>query len=173
MPFDGAVFGGPARSESRNYWLKREKAEEVLIPDVEKFGEKDKVTGVQNWEELPAGYAIQGLLLPTPPGKEYRLLKVVTVAASPAEVARLGNDRVPALVPDLKWCWTGDDEYPPEGLPVWATDREVLRKTKWTFAGAGVPLSEGKWEDANGRPFAAAAWLPIEEHPEPPPLPRR
>ena len=34
-----AVFGGPARSESKNYWLHRERAEEVIIPGITAFGE--------------------------------------------------------------------------------------------------------------------------------------
>ena len=96
LPFD-AVFGGPARNESRNYWISREGAEPVIVPDIERFGEKDKATGVQNWEDVPAGSALEGLLLPTPPGKDYRLLKVVTQQATPDQFARLGNDRAPIL----------------------------------------------------------------------------
>src|SRR5437762_14060394 len=97
IPFDDAIFGGPARSESRNYWVKREGAEPVLIPDIERFGEKNKATGEQNWEDVPANSAMEGLLLPRPPGKDYRLLKVVTQAATAGQIARLGNDRVPVL----------------------------------------------------------------------------
>src|SRR5438093_109429 len=52
LPFDAAVFGGPARSESRGYWIKREGAEPVIVPDIERFGEKDKATGRQNWEDV-------------------------------------------------------------------------------------------------------------------------
>lgn len=96
LPFE-AVFGGPARNESRNYWIKREGAEPVIVPDIERFGEKDKTTGVQYWEDVPAGTALEGLLLPTPPGKEYRLLKVVTQPATPDQFASLGNDRAPVL----------------------------------------------------------------------------
>ena len=100
LPFDGAVFGGPARNESRNYWIKREGAEPVIVPDIERFGEKDKTTGQQNWENVPAGSAMEGLLLPTPPGKDYRLLKVVTQAATAEQLARLGNDRAPLFCAD-------------------------------------------------------------------------
>src|SRR6266853_328630 len=100
LPFDEAVFGGPARNESRNYWIKREGAEPVLVPGIERFGEKDQVTGQQNWEELPAGSALEGLLLPRPPGKDYRLLKVVTQQATEEQLARLGNDRVPVVRQD-------------------------------------------------------------------------
>ncbi len=97
LPFD-AIFGGPARSESRNYWIRKEGAERVLVPDVSRFGEKDQTTGQQNWEDVPAGSSMEGLLLPRPPGKDYRLLKVVTQAATPEQISRLGNDRVPVFV---------------------------------------------------------------------------
>ncbi len=99
LPFAEAVFGGPARAESRNYWIKREGAEPVLVPGIERFGEKDQATGEQHWEDVPAGSALEGLLLPTPPGKHYRLLKVVTQAATAEQIARLGNDRVPVVRP--------------------------------------------------------------------------
>ena len=97
VPFGDAVFGGPARKESKGYWLKRERAEEVVVPGVSRFGEKDKTTGRQNWEDVPVGSSLEGLLLPRPPGKSYRLLKVVTQDATPEQIVRLGNDRVPVL----------------------------------------------------------------------------
>lgn len=97
LPFDGAVFAGPAKSESRNYWIKREGAVDVLVPDVTRFGEKNKTTGEQGWEDLPPGSSLEGLLLPQPPGKDYRLLKIVTQPATPDQVARLGNDRAPIV----------------------------------------------------------------------------
>jgi hypothetical protein len=97
VPFDEAIFGGPARVESRSYWIKREGAEEVLVPDVSRFGEKCKTTGEQNWEDVPPGSKLEGLLLPQPPGKAYRLLKIVTQPATPDQFARLGNDRSPVV----------------------------------------------------------------------------
>ena len=97
LPFDQAVFGGPAKSESRNYWIKREGAEDVRIPDVSRFGEKNQSTGEQGWEDIPPGSTLDGLLLPQPPGKDYRLLKIVTQAATPEQIARLGNDRAPIV----------------------------------------------------------------------------
>jgi hypothetical protein len=97
LPFTEAVFGGPARDESRNYWIKREGAEEVRVPDVSGFGEKNKATGEQGWEDVAPGSTLDGLLLPQPPGKSYRLLKVVTQPATPEQTARLGNDRAPIV----------------------------------------------------------------------------
>jgi hypothetical protein len=98
LPFDAAVFGGPARNESRNYWIKREGAESVIVPGISSFGEKSKVDGSQNWEGTPPESSLDGLLLPTPPGRHYRLLKIVTQPATPEQLARLGNDRAPVVV---------------------------------------------------------------------------
>lgn len=97
LPFTDAIFGGPAKRESRNYWIKREGAEDVIVPDVSRFGEKNKTTGAQGWEDVPPGSALEGLLLPQPPGKDYRLLKIVTQPATSDQLARLGNDRAPVV----------------------------------------------------------------------------
>ncbi len=115
VPFDEAIFGGPARSESRNYWIKREGAEHVLVPEIVSFGEKDKATGRQNWETLRAPAAMEGLLLPKPPGKDYRLLKVLTQAATAEQMERLGNDRVPVFpaAPDVSPSPASSTPAPP------------------------------------------------------------
>ena len=97
VPFDEAIFGGPARSESRGYWKVKEGAEDVIVPNVSNFGEKNKTTGEQGWEEIAPGSSLEGLLLPQPPGKQYRLLKIVTQPATPEQIARLGNDRAPVV----------------------------------------------------------------------------
>jgi hypothetical protein len=41
--------------------------------------------------------SLEGLLLPRPPGKDYRLLKIVTQPATPNQLARFGNPRVPVV----------------------------------------------------------------------------
>ena len=69
----------------------------MLVPNVTQFGEKNQATGEQGWEKLPSGSALEGLLLPQPPGKDYRLLKIVTQPATPDQIARLGNDRAPVV----------------------------------------------------------------------------
>ncbi len=99
LPFTDAIFGGPAKRESRGYRKGKEGAEDVLVPNVSKFGEKNKTTGEQGYEALPPGSLLQGLLLPQPPGKDYRLLKIVTQPATPEQFARLGNDRAPVVIP--------------------------------------------------------------------------
>jgi hypothetical protein len=65
LPFTEAVFGGPAKTESRNYWIKREGAEEVLVPEVTGFGEKNKATREKGWEDLPPGSALEGYSFPS------------------------------------------------------------------------------------------------------------
>jgi hypothetical protein len=101
LEFTEAVFGGPAKRESRGYWIKKEGAEDVLVPNISRFGEKNKTTGEQGWEDVPAGSALEGLLLPQPPGKAYRLLKIVTQPATADQLARLGNDRAPVIRPAI------------------------------------------------------------------------
>ena len=100
LPFNEAIFGGPAKKESRNYWIEREGAEEVIVPNVTRFGEKNQATEEQGWEDMRPGSALEGLLLPRPPGKDYRLLKIVTQPATPDQLARLGNDRAPVVLPE-------------------------------------------------------------------------
>lgn len=102
VPFDEAIFGGPAKRESRGYWIAKENAEDVIVPNVSSFGEKNKATGEQGWEEIAPGSSLEGLLLPQPPGKQYRLLKIVTQPATPEQIARLGNDRAPVVHPPAK-----------------------------------------------------------------------
>jgi hypothetical protein len=112
LSFDGAVFAGPAKRESsgvidstphpnplpvRGGEGEREGAVDVIVPEVSRFGEKNKATEEQGWEDLPPGSALEGLLLPQPPGKDYRLLKIVTQPATPEQFARLGNDRAPVV----------------------------------------------------------------------------
>jgi len=98
LPFTEAIFGGPAKKESRNYWIRREVAEDVIVPAISRFEEKSKTTGAQGWEDVTPGSSLEGLLLPQPPGKEYRLLKIVTQPATPDQLARMGNDRAPVVI---------------------------------------------------------------------------
>lgn len=68
------------------------------MPNVQRFGERNKETDEQGWENLPPGSSLQGMLLPPPPGKDYRLLKIVTQPATDDQIARLGNDRAPVVL---------------------------------------------------------------------------
>ena len=41
----------------------------MIVPSITRFGEKNKSTGEQAWEDVPLGSHLDGFLLPTPPGK--------------------------------------------------------------------------------------------------------
>lgn len=176
LPFE-AVFGGPARTENRNYWIKREGAEEVRIPDVQGFGEQDKTSGRQNWEDLPDGSSLEGLLLPPPPGKDYRLVKVVTRAATPDEFQRLGNDRAPVVHPASMPmpAWHRPDEgyleFPPSGELVWTYDGAAVHRGRWTAPDLEMPLMEGKWENEAGGVIFVTHWAFLTDSSERPPSP--
>jgi len=60
-----------------------------------RFEEKHETTKAQTRKTVPAGTRLEDLLLAPPAGKDYRLLKIVTRAATPDESTRLGNSRIP------------------------------------------------------------------------------
>jgi hypothetical protein len=97
MPFDGAAFGGPAKSENRGYWISPEGAVGVRVPDVRPIWGKEQKRGEQGWEDVVPGSTLDRLLLPQPLGKDYRQLKIVTQPATADQIARLGIDRTPIV----------------------------------------------------------------------------
>ena len=101
IEFTGAVFSGAARADNLRHWTLHKGAEEVRVPSVSRYGEKNRLTGVQSWEDVAPGSTMQGMLLPQPPGKDYRLLKVVTTDGGPERSAQFGNDRTPIFEPPL------------------------------------------------------------------------
>lgn len=99
LEFPNAVFSGNAREDKKRYWLKQ--AEECVVPGITAYGEKNKTTGAQSFEEVPDGSKMLGFLLPQPEGKTYRLLKILTRDGGPTRTALFGNDRTPVLEPPL------------------------------------------------------------------------
>ena len=100
LTFDGAVFGGPAKSESRGYWLKRERAEPVIIPDVSRYGEKNKTTEEQGWEDVQPGSSLEGLCAAAATTRQgLSAIESCHAARYTDQIARLGNDRAPVVVP--------------------------------------------------------------------------
>jgi hypothetical protein len=69
---------------------------------------------------------------------------------------------------DHFWCRADRSEYPPEGVLVWTASGQEVLPGRWSFPGPGLPLVEGKWEDADGQPIAVTHWLFLEESTEPP-----
>jgi|GEM_PF-2389516 hypothetical protein len=96
IEYTGAVLAGCATEEKLNWW--KTKGEEVLIPAMG-YGEKNKFNGNQAFGHLPEGSMIRGILLPPEPGRDYRILKIVTRNGGEDALERWGNDRVPVVVP--------------------------------------------------------------------------
>lgn len=113
-----AIYAGAAKSERLHFlWLRQKKGEEVLVPGVSKFGDWHVKQNRQLDHDLPAGSALAGVLLPEQTGRDgkvYRLLKVQTRAATPEEEERVGNDRMPVVIP---WPDAPEITPPPEDPP--------------------------------------------------------
>ena len=135
-----AVYAGAAKSERLQYlWLRQKKGEEVLVPRVGKFGDWHVKLNRQMNHDLPEGSALAGVLLPEQTGRDgkvYRLLKVQTRAATPAEEERVGNDRMPVVVP---WPDAPDFAPPP---PEPAREPQPARpvKSRRSFGAAQLDL---------------------------------
>jgi hypothetical protein len=86
------VWAGFARSEILNWW-QRQGAEEVELTATS-FAERSSRTGQLVWEDIPDGHIISAIL-------DHRqnpaLLKVVTRAANPDELAKFEHPRLPCL----------------------------------------------------------------------------
>jgi len=96
IEYTGAVLAGCATEEKLRWW--KTQGEEVMIP-AEGFGEKNKIKGGQGFGSLPAGSYIKGILMRQEPGKDYRILKIVTRDGGGDALERWGNDRVPVVLP--------------------------------------------------------------------------
>lgn len=62
-------------------------------------------------------------------------------------------------------------ETPPTGELVWATDGNRVFQARGFHGEPPRILEDARWEDAEGRSTHAIAWLPLEESPDPPPVP--
>jgi hypothetical protein len=86
------IWAGFARRESLGWW-KKNGAELVDIP-AHRFAERSDRDRQLRWDELPPGHVVRGLL---DPHGGHPLLKVVTRASTPEELARYEHDRMPLL----------------------------------------------------------------------------
>lgn len=97
---DGSVvtekWAGSATEEKLAWWL-RPSTENVLAhtPAVAAIGTDDG--GEPVWADAPEGACAFFVITAPEPGKDYRLAKMVTTAASPAMAAWIGNDRFALL----------------------------------------------------------------------------
>ncbi len=86
------VWAGFARRESLAWWTR--KGGELADVPAHRFAERSDRDGQLRWDEVPPGFVVRGLIDPND-GKP--LLKVVTRAASEAELERFGHPRMPLL----------------------------------------------------------------------------
>lgn len=87
---------GFARSEILAWW-QRQGAQLVDIAAA-RFAERAEDTREMIWDDLPAGRVIRGLIDRRGPRP---LLKIVTRASTPAELARFRHPRMPLVEPPL------------------------------------------------------------------------
>jgi hypothetical protein len=86
------VWAGFARQESLGWW-KRHGGELVDVP-AHRFAERSDRDRQLRWEDLPPGLVVRGIV---DPHDGQPLLKVVTRASTPEELARYEHDRMPVL----------------------------------------------------------------------------
>jgi hypothetical protein len=75
-------------------WWQRKGAAPVDLPAT-RFAERSDRTGQLAWEELPPGHVLLGLI---DARSGQPLVRVVTRAASPAELARFEHPRMPVVL---------------------------------------------------------------------------
>lgn len=88
------AWAGFARGEILSWW----KSRGAVLIDIaaDRFAERSELTGKLIWGEVPAGIVLRGLIdiQTTQP-----LIKIVTRASNPEEIARFQHPRMPVLEP--------------------------------------------------------------------------
>jgi hypothetical protein len=86
------VWAGFARKETMGWW-KRKGGELVDVP-AERFAERSDRDRQLRWDDIPPGQVVRGLV---DANDGQPLLKIVTRASTPEELARFEHDRMPLL----------------------------------------------------------------------------
>lgn len=90
------VWAGFARHESLGWW-KRKGGELVDVP-AERFAERSDRDWQLRWDALPSGVVVRGII---DPHDGEPLLKIVTRASTPEELAHFEHPRMPLAEPPL------------------------------------------------------------------------
>ena len=91
-PTEG-VWAGSATDERLGWWLRQTGNQITQSELVAAVASKADDDGEVIWGDAPDGTRLIFVLIAPPPGKNYRLAKLVTVAATPAQVAYFRHDR--------------------------------------------------------------------------------
>ena len=103
------VWAGFARRESLGWW-KQQGGELVDVP-ADRFAERSDRDRQLRWDAVPTGLVVRGII---DPHEGRPLLKIVTRASSPEELARYEHPRMPLLEPPLI---SAEPIAPPEPAP--------------------------------------------------------
>lgn len=87
------IWAGSATEEKLDGWLRRPGSQLAQSEPVAAIASKADDNGEMIWGEAPANARLIFVLLASPEGKSYRLAKLVTTAANPAQIAWFRHDR--------------------------------------------------------------------------------
>ena len=87
------IWAGSAMEEKLNWWLRKAGNELVQSEVVAAIAVKADDNGEIIWGDAPAGARLLFVLEAPPPGKNYRLAKMVTTAATTAQIAYFRHER--------------------------------------------------------------------------------
>lgn len=87
------VWAGSAREDKLARWLRAPGNELAQTEEVSEIAIKADDTKETIWGAAPAGARLLFVLEPPPTGKNYRLAKMVTTAATPAQVIHFRHER--------------------------------------------------------------------------------
>ena len=90
------VWAGFARQETLGWW-RRQGGRLVDVP-ADRFAERSDADRRLIWADVPGGRVLRAWMPSGAPGAAV-LLKIVTRAASAAELAHFGHDRMPVIEP--------------------------------------------------------------------------
>lgn len=87
------IWAGSATEEKLDWWLRKPGSQLAQSEPVAAIAVKADDNGEIIWGAAPTGARLIFVLEVSPPGKSYRLVKMVTTVASPAQVACFRHER--------------------------------------------------------------------------------